>query len=93
MVDFIVLPMGLQTPFAPSALTVTPPLWTMSSVQWLPMKICICICQALAEPLRRQLYRTPINKQFLASTIVSGFGVCIWDGSPDGTLSEFTTYS
>jgi hypothetical protein len=38
--------------------------------------------QALAEPLRRQLYQAPFSKHFLASAIVSGFGDCIWDGSP-----------
>jgi hypothetical protein len=37
-----------------------------------------------AEPLRRQLYQAPVSKHFLASTIVSGFGVCIWDGFPGG---------
>jgi hypothetical protein len=26
---------------------------------------------------------------FLASTIVSGFGDCIWDGSPGGTVSRW----
>jgi hypothetical protein len=31
-----------------------------------------CICQALAEPLRRQLYQAPVSKHLLASTIVSG---------------------
>ena len=24
----------------------------------------------------------PVSKHFLASTMVSGFGVCIWDGIP-----------
>ena len=27
------------------------------------------------------------RKYFLASTIVSGFGDCIWDGSPGGVVS------
>jgi hypothetical protein len=40
------------------------------------VSICLCICQALAEPLRRQLYQAPVSMHFLASTIVSGFGVC-----------------
>jgi hypothetical protein len=34
--------------------------------------ICLYICQALAEPLSRQLYQDPVNKHFLASTVVSG---------------------
>jgi hypothetical protein len=39
LVDIFVLPMGLQTPSAPSVLSLTPPLGaplrTLSSVQWL----------------------------------------------------------
>jgi hypothetical protein len=46
----------------------------MCSVQWLAVGIHLCICQALAEPLRRQLYQAPVSKHFMASTIVSGFG-------------------
>jgi hypothetical protein len=42
----------------------------------------ISICQALAEPLRRQLYKVPISKHFLASTIVLGFGVYRWNRFP-----------
>jgi hypothetical protein len=46
-----------------------------------------CICRALAEPLRRQPYQASVSKHFLASTVVSRFGYCIWDGSPGGALS------
>jgi hypothetical protein len=46
-----------------------------------------CICQSLAELLRKQSYQAPINK-FLASAIVSGFGDCIWDRFPHGAVSE-----
>jgi hypothetical protein len=51
------------------------------------VSIHICICQAQPEPLRRQLYQTPVSKHLLASTIVSRFGKCIWDGSPGGTVT------
>ena len=44
--------------------------------------ICIYIGKTLTKPLRRQLYQAPVNKHFLASIIVSGFGNCKWDGSP-----------
>jgi hypothetical protein len=57
------------------------------SVQWWAASFCLCICQALAEPLRRQSYQASINKYFLASTITSGFGGCIWDGFPGGAVS------
>jgi hypothetical protein len=36
--------------------------------------------------LRRQLYQAPVSKYLLESTIVSGLGNCIWDGSPGGSL-------
>jgi hypothetical protein len=87
LVDIVVPPMGLQTPSAPSVLSLPPPLGNLCSVQWLALSICLCICQALAEPPTRQLYQAPVSKQFLASTIVSGFGNCIWDGSPGGAVS------
>jgi hypothetical protein len=51
------------------------------------VSIHFCICQTLVEPLRRQLYQAPVSKPFLASTIVPGFGDCVWDGSPGGTVS------
>ena len=47
--------MGLQTPSAPWVLSLAPPLGTLCSVQWLTESIYLCICQALAEPLRTQL--------------------------------------
>jgi hypothetical protein len=75
--------MGLQTPSAPSVLFLTPPLWTPCSVQgWLRGSTSVFICQALAEPLRRQLCQDPVTKHFLASNIVSGFGNCIWGWNP-----------
>jgi hypothetical protein len=78
----IVLPIGLQTPLAPPVLSLTPLLVTPHSVQWLPGSIRLCICKALTRPFRRQPYQAPFSMQFLASTIVSGFGNSIWDESP-----------
>ena len=75
LVDIVVPPMGLQTPSAPSVLSITPLLGSLCSAQWLAMSIRICLGQNLAEPLRRQLYQAPVSKLFLASAIVSGFGV------------------
>ena len=87
MVDIVVLPMGFQTLSAPSVLSLTPPLGALCSVQWLATSVHLCIYKALAGPLRRQLYQASVSKHFLVSTIVSGFGDCIWNGSPDGTVS------
>ena len=57
--------MGLQTPLAPWVLFIAPSLGTLCSVQWMAVSIHFCICQALAEPLRRQLYQTPVSKFLL----------------------------
>ena len=87
LVDVVVCPKGFPIPSAPSVLSPTPPLGTLCSVPWLAMSIHLCIYQALAEPLRRQLSQASFNKHFLESTIVSGFGNCKWDGSPGGKVS------
>ena len=80
-------PLPLMPDNAPSVLPLTPPLGSLHLVRWLAVSICICIDQDLAEPLRRQQYQAPVSKNFLASAIVSGFGVCMWDGSPGGAVS------
>jgi hypothetical protein len=64
----------LQTPLIPSVLSLTPLFGTLCTVQWLAVSILLCICKALAEPLRRQLYQAPVSMHFLPLTIVSGFG-------------------
>jgi hypothetical protein len=86
---------GVANPFSSfSPFFLTPPLRTLWSVQWLAASICLCICQALEEPLRRQLYKAPANMQFLASTIVSTFGDSIWGRSSVGAVSgHFRLYS
>ena len=87
LVHIVVPPMGLQTPSVPWILTLVPLLVTLCSVQWLAESIHLFICQALVELLRRQLYQASVSKHLLASKIVSGFGDCIWDGSPWGAVS------
>jgi hypothetical protein len=53
-----------------------------------PMLDCMLfIGQTLGEPLRGHLYHTPLCKYFLPSAIVSGFGICRWDGSLVRTVS------
>jgi hypothetical protein len=83
----IVLFVGLQSSLAPSVLSLTPPFRTLLSAQWVAVSTCLRTCQALAEPLRRQLYQAPVNIHFLAPTVVSSFGDCIWNGSPGGAVS------
>ena len=63
--------MGLQTPSTPLVLSLTSPLVTLCSVQWLVENIHLYICQALVEPFRRQLYQALVNRHLLASKIVS----------------------
>jgi hypothetical protein len=56
-----------------------------------PMVGChICIGQALAELLKGQSYQAFVNKCFLASAIVWGFGVCRWNGSLGGAVSGWS---
>jgi hypothetical protein len=81
--------MGLLTPSVPWVSSLAPPLGTLCSVQWLAESIHLCICQAL-EPLRRQLYQAPVSKHLVASTLVSGFTNCIWDGTPGETVSSMS---
>ena len=84
----IVVPLReLQTPSAPGVCSLAPSLGTLCSVQWMTVSIHFCICQALAGPLRRQLYQAPVSKLLLAYAIGSGFGGCLWDGSPSGSVS------
>jgi hypothetical protein len=73
LICIVVPPMGLQTPSAPLVLSLALPLGTLCSVQWLAVSFYPCICHALAEPLRRQLYQAPVSKHLLASGIVSWF--------------------
>jgi hypothetical protein len=56
LVHIVVQPMRLQTPSAPWVLSLAP-LGTLFSVQWMTVSIHFCIFQALADPLRRELYQ------------------------------------
>jgi hypothetical protein len=69
LVHIVVPSMGLQTPSAPWVLSRAPSLGTLCSVQWMAVSIYFCICQAIAEPLRRRLYQAPVSK-LLASKIM-----------------------
>ena len=86
MVDIVLLSIGFQSPSALSVLSLTPLLGTPCSVQLLAVSIHLCIFKVLAGPLRRQPYQAPFSMHFLASTIMSGFGNCIWDESPVRTV-------
>jgi hypothetical protein len=86
----LVPPMGLQTSSAPLICSLAPSLGTLCSVQWMAVSIYFCICQALAEPCRRQLYQASVNKHLLVYAIVSGFGGCLWDASPGGVVSGWS---
>jgi hypothetical protein len=72
LVHIVVTPMGLKSLSTPWRCISSSPIGDF--VKWLTENIHLCVCQALAEPLRRQLYQAAINKHFLATTKVSGFG-------------------
>jgi hypothetical protein len=88
----IVLPMGLQTSSAPSALPLTSPLESLCSVRWLVASILICSGQALAKLFMGKLYQTPASKCFLLSEIVSGFDIHRRGGSLGGTVSGWPLF-
>ena len=90
LVHIVVSPRGLQTPSAPWVFSLAPLLGTLCSIQWMVVNIHFCICQSLAEPLRRQPYQAPVSKHLLASIIMSGFDDCIWHGSPGGEVSGWS---
>jgi hypothetical protein len=90
LVHIAVPPMGLQTPSAPSVLSLTSLLATLRSVQWLAASICFCICLAWAELLRRQLYQATVSMHLQESTLVSVFGDCKWDGSSGRAVSGWS---
>ena len=87
LVHIVVPPMGLQNLSAPWVLSLVPPLGTLCLVQRLAESIHLCSYQTVIEPLRRQLNQGPVSKHLLESIILSGFGDCIWDGSPGGSVS------
>jgi hypothetical protein len=81
---------GIANPFSSFIPFSNFSIGTLCSVQCLAVSSHLCICQTRAEPFMRQLYQTSVSKYFWASTIVSGFGDCIWDGSPGGTVSGWS---
>jgi hypothetical protein len=89
LVDTVVLPINpIGNPFSffnplPNSFIGDPSL----SAGVVGMSILLCICKALEGSLRRQLYQAHFSKHFLASTIVSEFGECIWEESPGGTVA------
>jgi hypothetical protein len=75
--------MGLQTSLAPFVIAQIPPL----VYTCLAMCNRICVGRDLTESHRGHLYQSPVSKCFLASAIVSGFGVCRWKSSLGGAVS------
>jgi hypothetical protein len=81
--------MGLQIHLAPQALLQLlhhppPPPPQLSPMVGYELR------QAPAEHLRRQSHQASISKHFPTSTITSGFGGCIWDGSQVGQSLDGT---
>lgn len=72
---------------APSVHSLTPLLVSLCSVWCLTASILICISKTMAEFPKRHPYQVTVSKHFLAPAVVIRFGYCIWDGSPDGSVS------
>jgi len=76
----IVVLMGLQAPSTLSILPLIPLKGVLFSVQWFAASIDLCIGHDLDVSLRRDLYPVPFSIHFLASSILSSFGGCIYMG-------------
>jgi hypothetical protein len=89
LVHIVVPPMELQTPSAPWVLSLTPSLRTLCSVQWMAVRIHFCIYQALAEPLKRQLYHS-LNPVIISSYSVFKFSLEAWEKQGYGPLLQWS---
>jgi hypothetical protein len=70
----------VANPFSSSSPSPTSSIWV--SVLSPVFSVWLCTGQVLVVLLRGQLYQAPVNKRYLASAIVSVYGVCRWDGFP-----------
>ena len=64
LVHTVVPPTGPETPSSPSVISLPPSLGILCTFQWIAVNIHFCICEALTEHLRRQLYQALDNKLF-----------------------------
>jgi hypothetical protein len=69
LVHIIVPPMGLQPLLAPWVFSLASSQGTLCSVQCIDVSIHFWICQALAQPLRIQLYQAPVSKLLFHNSI------------------------
>jgi hypothetical protein len=89
------LPMRLPSLTGSSILPLIQPWGSLTSAQWLGVRICVCLSQLLVEPLRGQPCQVPICKHIIASVIVSGLGIpsLKWIPNCDGQWSTFLSVS
>jgi len=87
LVGIIVL-MGLQAPSTLSVLPLILPKGVLFSVWCFAASIDLCIGHALDVSLKRDLYPVPCSMHFLASSILSSFGGCIYIWATCGAGSE-----
>ena len=62
----------MQTSSFPANISLTPPFRILISVLQLNENINCCICYALVDPRRRQLFQAPVSMHFMASAILLG---------------------
>ena len=74
IIPIVVPPIVLQRPLASWVFSLAPPLGALCSNPQLTVSLHFCICQALAQPHKKQVYQGPVNKILLAYAIVSVFG-------------------
>jgi hypothetical protein len=74
----------LQMPLAPSVLFLTFSVGSLCLVQWLAISIDLCICPGSGRASQETAITGSCQQK-----IVSGFGVCMWDGSTGGAISRW----
>ena len=79
LVDTVILPMGLQSSSAPLVIPLTLPYWSLASIQWLAVSVCICLSQLIVKPLRGQPCQGPVCMYNMTSEIYQDL-VCGWFG-------------
>jgi len=78
---------GFANPFISLSILSNNFIESPCSIQCLATIILTSVSRVLSVSLRRHPYLTPVNKDLVASAIVTGLCDCIWDRSTHGVVS------
>jgi hypothetical protein len=87
------LPLMLdKAPSAPSVLSLTPPLGVPVLSLMVGFKHPYLYWSGSGRASQETADQAPVSKHFLTSAIVSGFGVCMWNRFPGGSVSGWSFF-